>query len=76
MERYLNKAGDSGVTGFVMGDDFIKIWFTGGVAYLYNYVIPGKKHVEKMKKLARAGRGLSTYIAKNVGDRYAGKQGD
>ena len=61
----------SGVYGFKTGDDYIFIQFTDGTKYLYNYIKPGKQHVEKMKDYAKEGKGLSTYINKYVRENYA-----
>ncbi|WP_327372430.1 hypothetical protein [Caballeronia arationis] len=46
--------------------------FANGATYLYDHRVPGREHVEAMKRLAVAGRGLSTYIARFGGD-YADK---
>ena len=56
----------SGVKAYQSGDDFIILEFEnaakdGKQTYLYNYEIPGKTHVETMKKLALKGKGLTTY---------------
>jgi hypothetical protein len=39
--------------------------------YLYNYEKPGRSTVEKMKRLAADGRGLSTFISRQVRENYA-----
>jgi hypothetical protein len=66
MKRYKNRNGNSGVTHYESGEDFISLRFTGSSKiYTYNYKITGKKHVEKMKKLADSGVGLSTYISQH-----------
>jgi hypothetical protein len=71
MERYKNLNGNSGIMSYDIGRDSIIVMFRGGHTYLYNYVVTGKVHIEKMKKLARKGIGLSTYISRHVKDRYA-----
>ena len=68
-EEYKNAQGNSGVTAFQLGKEDIKVVFDNTV-YLYSYAKAGKKHVEKMKKLAKAGEGLSTYISQNVKEKY------
>jgi glutamate carboxypeptidase len=73
MARYANLSGNSGIETCKIGDDSIIVGFKGNQRYLYNYWKPGRAHVEEMKKLAEAGRGLSTYIAKYVKDNYAAK---
>lgn len=74
MERYQNLEGDSGVTSFESGPDYIKVRFRNGVTYVYDYVRPGVAHVERMKDLARTGRGLSTYISRYVRAAFARKE--
>jgi hypothetical protein len=71
MERYKNLKGNSGIMSYDIGRDSIIVTFRGGHTYRYNYVVTGKAHIEKMKKLARQGIGLSTYISRYVKDRYA-----
>jgi hypothetical protein len=73
MTRYKNLSGDSGVVGYDLGPDSITVHFRNGAAYLYNHAIPGPLHVEHMKSLAIAGRGLSSYISQVVKTRYAHK---
>ncbi|MDB5228429.1 MAG: hypothetical protein JWN78_2622 [Bacteroidota bacterium] len=68
-QKYEKK--DSGVESYKIGKDFIEVKFkTKFKPYMYNYKVTGKTHVEKMKKLARANKGLSTYISQNVKDKY------
>lgn len=63
MQRYQNKSGDSGVAYYEIGEDYITIQFEGNSsAYTYNEELNGKKHIDKMKTLAQAGKGLGTYI--------------
>jgi hypothetical protein len=73
MEKYKNRKGDSGVQSYEIGSDFIIVQFINDGSYLYNYKIPGSSHVERMKKLAIEGQGLSTYISTNIKKRYAKK---
>lgn len=73
MERYKNLSGNSGVVAYESGPDFIKIKFRDGGVYLYNYSVTGKFNVERMKKLAEDGRGLNTFISRNVREDYAAK---
>jgi len=73
MQRYRNTKGDSGVLAFEAGDDYIKVKFIGGDVYLYTDAVTGRRHVERMKKLAAEGKGLSTYISRNVKNGYAAK---
>lgn len=73
MERYKDIKGDSGVQSYEIGSDYIIVQFIHDGSYLYNYKIPGSSHVERMKKLAVKGQGLSTYISKNIKKKYAEK---
>jgi hypothetical protein len=73
VERYKSLDEHSGVVAFEIGPDFIKVRFRDGPIYVYNSARPGAEHVERMKELARAGRGLSTYISQHVGSLYAFK---
>ena len=71
MGKYRARNGHSGVREFEIGRDFIRVCFEGGPLYEYDYETTGEDNVEYMKKLGRAGRGLSTYISRFVRDRYA-----
>jgi hypothetical protein len=73
MVRYRNLDGDSGVTDYEAGPDFIVVRFRNGQDYLYDHRRPGRHAVEMMKRRAEAGRGLSTYISQHVRERYAKK---
>ena len=73
MHRYRNLSGNSGVEAFELVRDGIVVRFRGGATYLYDYAVPGRAAVERMKRLADEGRGLSTYITRFVGDKYAAK---
>jgi hypothetical protein len=74
MERYANLGGDSGVVEYEIGNDFIRVQFSDGSIYLYTYASAGEDNIEQMKSLARNGRGLNTFINKNVYKRYARKE--
>ena len=69
MELYRNRA-NSGVRAYESGTDFIRVQFQTGKPYHYTYETAGPRRVEKMKTLAAAGKGLSTYISQYVKDRY------
>lgn len=73
MKPYKNLSGNSGVTAYEIGEDYIKVKFRDGDVYLYNYSVTGKFNVERMKKLAEEGKGLSTFISRYVKDDYASK---
>ena len=73
LRPYGKRSGESGVTGFSIGEDSIIVQFRNGDAYLYDGERPGAVHVARMTLHARAGRGLATYITKYVGSNYAKK---
>lgn len=70
MVRYRNLGGDSGVSAYEIGNDFIKVQFSDDSIYLYSYRKPGSIHVEQMKVLAQNGNGLNSYINKKVKYKY------
>jgi hypothetical protein len=73
MQRYANLGGDSGVVAYAIAPGQITVRFRHGPAYVYDASAPGPGAVAEMQRLARAGRGLSTYISQQVRDRYARK---
>lgn len=73
MKTYANINGDSGVTAYRISADAILVEFGYKTIYKYSYKSAGKAVIEKMKKLAAKGRGLSTYISQNVKDKYESK---
>jgi hypothetical protein len=73
MERYLSKAGESGVVAYEIGRGSIVIKFVGGEKYLYTDKSAGAKNIARMQQLAQSGRGLATFISQHVHDRYARK---
>lgn len=74
VERYANRDGDSGITRYDIGPDYIRLEFRDSVVYRYDYVRPGPLHVERMKALARDGRGLATYVNQHVRDNYTRRE--
>lgn len=74
VERYNNLGGNSGVSGYEIGADFIRVEFERDGTYLYDYATTGAEHVEHMKVLARTGQGLGTYITQNVRNAFARKE--
>ena len=74
MQRYQNLAGNSGVEAFELAPRSIRVRFAGGDCYLYTYASAGKEHVQAMKRLAKEGRGLSSYISSHVKDGYAARE--
>ena len=73
MTPYGNRAGESGVLAYEIRRESIVVEFRHGGRYVYDYDTTGREHVEEMKVLALEGRGLATYINKNVRGRYSRK---
>lgn len=73
MQRYANLDGGSGVVAFAIGPAGIAVEFSNGAVYVYDLERPGRHAVADMKRLARAGRGLATYISRHVRENYAKK---
>lgn len=73
MKRYKDITGLSGVTAYEFGEDSITVEFNHDAVYLYTYASTGKRTIEKMKRLANAGKGLSTYISQVVKDKFETK---
>ena len=74
MQPYRNFSGDSGISEYEVGPDYIRVRFAGPAIYVYDHVRPGQHHVNQMKQLAAAGRGLATYISQHVKTAYARKE--
>jgi hypothetical protein len=70
MTKYQNLNGNSGVTAYEIGDDFIRVQFTDGGIYLYTNNSSGAEHITEMKQLAKDGAGLNTYINQHVRKNY------
>lgn len=71
MEKYKDINGDSGVEGYIIGEDYIVVKFTKTAkTYKYSYSSAGTSNVEKMKVLARKGDGLNAFINTNVKDLF------
>lgn len=66
VEQYKNLGGNSSVRAFTIGDDYIEVRFNGGSVYRYSYRSAGSDKIEQMKKLARQGRGLNSFIMRYV----------
>ncbi len=73
MQRYSNYSGNSGVTGYEIGSNFIDIQFQDGAVYRYTYNSAGASYVEQMKQLAVNGKGLSSFISRYVKNNYAAR---
>lgn len=74
MDRYADVNGDSGVAGYEIGSDSIRVQFKDGAIYLYTYSSAGKENIETMKRLATGGDGLNAYINTHVRKLYSRKE--
>ncbi|WP_445737353.1 hypothetical protein [Mariniflexile sp.] len=71
MERYRNSGGDSGVSSYEIGSDYIIVKFSGTArTYRYSHRKAGQIHVENLKRLAQNGSGLNSYINQFVKFKY------
>lgn len=66
MQRYANLSGNSGVTHYEIGPDFIDVRYRSGDVYRYSGKRPGAALVEQMKILAARGKGLCGFVSRNV----------
>ena len=73
MPRYSNLSGKSGVVSYETTADSITLRFVNGDRYLYTAARPGRDAVDRMKALAKAGRGLSTFVSQHVRENYERK---
>jgi hypothetical protein len=73
MYRYKNLGGESGVVAYDIDAGQIIVQFRNGDRYLYTEDSAGAANVAKMQELAKAGRGLSSFISQHVYDRYKRK---
>ncbi len=73
MERYCNLSGDSGVVGYEIGAGSITVEFNDRSQYLYDSGRPGAAEVTELQRMARAGRGLNSYISRVIKKNYARK---
>jgi hypothetical protein len=65
MKAYKDINGDSGVSAYDYGDDWIKVQFKHGGTYEYLASKIGSAHISTMKRLADSGDGLNAYINTN-----------
>ena len=73
MQRYGNQSRESGVVAYDIDAGRIIVQFRNGDRYLYTEDSAGAANIARMQELAKAGRGLSTFISQHVHDRYARK---
>lgn len=65
LQKYANRSGNSGVLAYRILDDAIDVQFIGGTIYRYSKASAGMRHLAALKRLARAGAGLATYISQH-----------
>jgi hypothetical protein len=65
MKTYTDTNGDSGISAYDYGEDWIRIQFKFGGTYEYRSSGIGLAHLATLKRLADSGDGLNTYINKN-----------
>lgn len=71
MTRYLNRFGDSGVVAYDLPPDAIMVKFRNSLqVHLYSHTHTGAGHASCMKRLVRAGKGVTTYISQHLHDHY------
>jgi hypothetical protein len=73
LKNYKDLSGRGGITGYKILPEGIILQFQHKHLYLYDYLRPGKDHVEQMKTLAGKGKGLTTYINQNIRENYKQK---
>lgn len=74
MVIYKNLGGDSGVHGFEIGNDYIRVQFNDNSVYLYTNSSAGSHNIEEMKRLAQYGEGLNAFINTTVRKNYTRKE--
>lgn len=71
MEHYQNVNGNSNVSAYEIGPDYIAVRFYNTARiYRYSYAKAGRDNVEYMKQLAYAGHGLNSFIRRVVNKLY------
>ena len=66
MTEYGNGNGNSGITAYQTGANYIDIQFRGGKVYRYSENTVGELYLLTMKVLASGGKGLNSFINKYV----------
>lgn len=74
MQKYTGQIRRGGAEAFEIGPDSIDVQFTSGWIYHFSYQRPGALRVERMKELALAGHGLSTFISRYVKNRFESRR--
>lgn len=66
MTKYQNLSGRSPIVSYQIQECRIIVWIEGNVPYVYSYETAGKANVERMKHLARSGRGLFDFLTRRI----------
>ena len=72
-QRYKNVGGKSTVLKYELEKDAVNIKFADRSQYRYTNQSAGPENIKKMKELALAGKGLGTFVEKNLKDRFERK---
>ena len=73
LQPYPAHPSNSGVTAYAAGPGWIVLEFRDGRRYRYDARAPGLRHVMEMQRLAAAGKGLATYVNREVRGDYAAR---
>lgn len=70
---YANTGGNSGVSTYDYGEDWMVVNFTTGSRYIYTLKSTTPESMGYLKKYAQEGKGLNSYIMRMLREDYAGK---
>jgi hypothetical protein len=75
MKPYGDRSGQSGIVAYRAREHAIDVLFRDEIVYRYDENETGREHVDRMKWLARSGKGLAGYINRHtdVREKYADK---
>lgn len=73
LQPYRDLSGHSGVVAYRLGGGWIDVQFEDGAVYRYTAASAGAEAIRQMQQLAREGRGLATFIVRQVRQRYAAR---
>lgn len=73
MTPYRDIDGDSNVSAYEYGSDWIQVQFKDGSVYEYTSLSAGQSNIDTMKRLADAGEGLNSFIQRQVRKGYSRK---
>ncbi len=73
LKPYRDTQGTHNATAYATGRTWILIQFKDSALYLYTNASCGAEHVRELKRLAKLGEGLDSYINQHVSKSYAKK---